>query len=226
MGEWPSSLELPDPEVLASLPIFPLPGLVLLPGGLLPLHFFEPRYRALAADCLATEARCMAIANIPPDAAAGATPPILPRACVARIVEARDNPDGTYDVLLEGLARVFLEELPSDDPYRRARARALRDRVPEGGLDARDCEVARSLAADIARIAAKSQPGFTLLASDDDPPGLWVDRLGAQLVPDPDVRQELLEILDAQQRLELVIRALAALDTELRAASEGESSSN
>ena len=37
------------------IPIFPLPGVVLLPGTLLPLHIFEPRYRAMVADALAGE---------------------------------------------------------------------------------------------------------------------------------------------------------------------------
>ena len=51
----------PDEATLSQLPIFPLPNCVLLPGGLLPLHVFEPRYRELTRDCLAG-AQLMAIA--------------------------------------------------------------------------------------------------------------------------------------------------------------------
>ncbi len=42
-----------DPEALRELAIFPLPNAVLLPGGVLPLHVFEPRYRDMTRDCLA-----------------------------------------------------------------------------------------------------------------------------------------------------------------------------
>src|ERR1035438_8855374 len=59
-----------DAEALASaleaMPIFPLPGVVLFPGALLPLHVFELRYRAMLADCLATN-RCMAMALVDGD---------------------------------------------------------------------------------------------------------------------------------------------------------------
>src|SRR5512144_2385105 len=47
------TLSPPDSKALSALPIFPLPNCVLLPGGLLPLHVFEPRYRELTRDCLA-----------------------------------------------------------------------------------------------------------------------------------------------------------------------------
>src|SRR5207248_4854208 len=55
----------PTPDVLASLPIFPLPNCVLLPGGMLPLHVFEPRYREMTRDCLAGH-QLMAVARLKP----------------------------------------------------------------------------------------------------------------------------------------------------------------
>src|SRR6185295_13942516 len=54
-----------DVDALAALPIFPLPNCVLLPGGLLPLHVFEPRYRELTRDCLAGH-QLMGIARLRP----------------------------------------------------------------------------------------------------------------------------------------------------------------
>lgn len=224
MDEFDSDAALgPIPAaVLADLPVFPLPGLVLLPGGLLPLHFFEPRYRELAADCIASEERCLAIANIADAAAAGGSPPFNPRACAARILKHRQNDDGTFDVLLTGVARVFLDERPAGRAYRSASARVLPDRAPEAGLAPRDREVAWSLARDVARFAARRAPSFQVLAQEGDPDGLWVDRLGAQFVADPVARQELLETLDAGRRLDVVIRHLVELESQLRADLDGD----
>jgi Lon protease-like protein len=208
-----------DRESLQRMFVFPLPGLVLLPGGLLPLHFFEPRYRELARDCLASSTRCMVIANIPRSHAQTATPELMPRACVGRVLEHRKNGDGTYDVLLEGLLRVNIEDVESSHAYRLVRAVPLRDRVPEEGLPARNREVARSLVRDLAGMAARRNASFSVLAQDEDPPGLWVDRLASQFVADSDARQALLETLDARARLDAVIHHLAEARSKLQVAS-------
>ena len=207
-----------DLELLHRIPVFPLPGLVLLPGGLLPLHFFEPRYRELARDCLATNARCMVIANIVRDAAGSPVPSLMPRACVGRVIEHHQNGDGTYDVLLEGVLRVSIEDIDSPHAYRLVRAAALRDRVPEQGLPANDCETARSLVRDIAAMVARRQAGFQVIAQDSDPPGLWVDRLAYQFVADRAALQELLETLDAGARLDAVVHHLVEVRAKLQAA--------
>jgi Lon protease-like protein len=208
-----------DLEALQRIPVFPLPGLVLLPGCLLPLHFFEPRYRDLARDCLATRERLMVIANIAGDASQVRVPSLMPRACVGRVIEHHQNGDGTYDVLLEGLFRVSIEDLDSPHAYRLVRAVALRDRVPEQGLPPNDCESARSLVRDIASMAARRQPGFQVIAQDSDPPGLWVDRLAYQFVTDRAALQDLLETLDARARLDAVLHHLIEVRSSLQASS-------
>ena len=207
-----------DLESLQHIPVFPLPGLVLLPGGLLPLHFFEPRYRDLARDCLATRARWMVIANIAHDAGQVPVPELVPRACVGRAIEHRPNGDGTYDVLLEGLLRVSIEDIESPHTYRLVRAVPLRDRVPEQGLPANDCEAARSLVRDIASMAARREAGFQVIAQDSDPPGLWVDRLAYQFITDRAALQDLLETLDARARLDAVVHHLVDVRSRLQAA--------
>lgn len=207
-----------DPELLQRMPVFPLPGLVLLPGVLLPLHFFEPRYRDLARDCLASRNRCMVIANIARAPDQNRVPELMPRACVGRVIEHQHNPDGTYDVLLEGLQRVSIEDVDSPLSYRLVRAVPLRDRVPEHGLPAGDCETARSLVRDIAGIAARHKADFQVLAQDSDAPGVWVDRLAYQFVTDRAALQELLETLDVHARLEAVLHHLAEVRARLQAA--------
>src|SRR5256885_1554044 len=107
-----------DPVVV---PIFPLPKLVLFPGTLLPLHVFEPRYRDMLADTLANERRLIAVAQLKPgwESLYEGRPEIYDVAGVGRIVQHKKNPDGTYDIVLEALARVQLRELdPAGLSYR------------------------------------------------------------------------------------------------------------
>src|SRR5689334_16300545 len=89
---------------LSDLAIFPLPNCVLLPGGLLPLHVFEPRYRELTRDCLAGN-RLMAIARLQPgyEVAYHARPPVQPLCGVGRILCADELPDGRFHLLLRGV---------------------------------------------------------------------------------------------------------------------------
>ena len=82
------------------LSIFPLAGALLFPRMHLPLHIFEPRYRAMVADSLARDRR---IGMIQPRD--GDEPPALfAIGCVGRIAEVEALPDGRYDIVLEGLS--------------------------------------------------------------------------------------------------------------------------
>ena len=75
------------------IPLFPLPDVVLLPGTLLPLHIFEPRYRAMVADALAGD-RTIGMAMIRPGReSSGPTPKIHPVGGAGRIVEAEELSD-------------------------------------------------------------------------------------------------------------------------------------
>jgi Lon protease-like protein len=103
------------------IPLFPLPGVVLLPGTLLPLHIFEPRYRAMVADALNGN-RMIGMAMLRPDEGQGDTcPAVRPIGGAGEIVEADELEDGRYNILLEGRFRYrILEEVASPAPYRTA----------------------------------------------------------------------------------------------------------
>lgn len=104
-----------------TLPIFPLTGVLLLPGGRVPLQIFEPRYLALIDDALGhgrwvgmvqpvTPAR-----DPVPDGAA-----VFPVGCAGRIMSFAENDDGRYLVILAGESRFRIrEELPHRNGYRR-----------------------------------------------------------------------------------------------------------
>ena len=111
----PSFEELPR-----EIPIFPLPGALLLPHGRLPLNIFEPRYLAMTRDALA-DARI--IGMIQPDAMADLRLPQVATyrtGCAGRIVQFAETPDGRYLITLAGLVRFDKGvELPLRDGYRR-----------------------------------------------------------------------------------------------------------
>src|SRR5436309_9297425 len=90
------------PEIL---PVFPLTGVVLLPGTVLPLHIFEPRYRAMVADALAG-ARTIGMAMLKRGwEERAADPPIRAVGGAGEIVESEKLEDGRYNILLEGRYR-------------------------------------------------------------------------------------------------------------------------
>ncbi len=127
----------PDFETLPRVvPIFPLPGVLLLPGGRLPLNIFEPRYLAMVRDALAGE---RAIAMIQPreDAADVGAAAVYETGCLGRITAFSETDDDRYLITLTGLIRFDVaRELPPMEGYRRVAADYARfrgDIVEESG---------------------------------------------------------------------------------------------
>jgi len=103
-------------------PIFPLAGVLLLPRARLPLHIFEPRYRAMTTDALDGE-RMIALAQPRDPASEAEQPDLYNVACLGRIVEDEQLEDGRWLLTLEGVIRLKIsEELALKDGYRRVRA--------------------------------------------------------------------------------------------------------
>ena len=86
---------------LSRLSIFPLGGALLFPRMHLPLHIFEPRYRAMVSDALARDRRIGMIQPRGP----GDSPALFEIGCVGRIAEVEALDDGRFDIVLEGLDR-------------------------------------------------------------------------------------------------------------------------
>jgi uncharacterized protein len=106
------------------IPVFPLPGALLLPRGQMPLNIFEPRYLAMIDDALRSGTRL--IGMIQPDpihAGADQNKPNLFRVgCVGRITQLAESGDGRYLIQLTGVARFRVEEeLAVASAYRQCR---------------------------------------------------------------------------------------------------------
>jgi len=190
---------------LHELPIFPLPEVVFFPGVRLPLHVFEPRYRAMIADCRASHG-AIAIAQLLPGQDTAGFPRITQVVGAGLITEHQSLPGGRSNILVEGLARVALEELPFVAPYRRARGTVLHDAdvsVPES-----DRAALVSAATAFAREVRKHDRSFSLVLPDDLGAALLADVCAFQLVVDAGARQRILEELRPPARVRLVVEEL------------------
>jgi Lon protease-like protein len=106
-----------------TLPIFPLPGVLLLPSGKLPLRIFEPRYLAMTDDAIAGDRLIGMIQPADPAAPLAGAPAVYRTGCVGRITAFSETDEGHYLLTLSGIARFDVrEELPLHNGYRRVRA--------------------------------------------------------------------------------------------------------
>jgi Lon protease-like protein len=110
---------------MTTIPLFPLPGVVLLPGTLLPLHVFEPRYRQMVEDALAGD-RTIGMAMLKPGAESDqGSSPVHAIGGAGEIIESEKLDDGRYNILLEGKYRYRILDETASSPYRVARVETL-----------------------------------------------------------------------------------------------------
>ena len=221
----PAALDVGDtiaPESLAALPIFPLPNCVLLPGGLLPLHVFEPRYRALTRDALAGD-RLMAVARLRTghEAAYFDRPPIHEHAGLGRILCADELPDGRFHILLEGVGRArVLTEHRTSEPYREVRAETVPDVDPDPGATRRSFETVRGL---MMSLRLKNPKLAALLREELDlhpEPAEFSNRLGAMIHGDVESQYELLTMTNVTERMDAIVEHLSDFLARTSSASE------
>jgi ATP-dependent Lon protease len=193
-------ITLPD-----EVPVMTLPNTTFFPQALLPLHIFEPRYRQMLRDVLATN-RLFAVAGL--DSARLAEPgqfePSYRVASVGIIRACQENDNGTSNLLLQGLCRVEIVGVVGDDPYRRIKIRALssREGAPSEENEALRRELARLLNIK-QKLASAGAAEMTAFLKTVDDPEAFVDIAAFSLCEDPALKQKLLETLDVHRRLEL-----------------------
>ncbi|MEA1014234.1 LON peptidase substrate-binding domain-containing protein [Sphingomonas sp. LY54] len=187
---------------LLRVPIFPLAGAVLFPRAQLPLHIFEPRYRAMVRDALASDQR---IAMVQPRDS-GEPPGLFEVGCIGRIVGSEELDDGRFNIVLEGVSRFRIAgEADVMTPYRQVDA----DR--SGFDDEEDAEPLASIQrAELEREARRYADALGY-AVDWEAVGRLDDEMLvngiAQIAPlDVGSKQALLEAADLAARTDLLVQ--------------------
>lgn len=183
------------------LSIFPLTGAVLFPGLQLPLHIFEPRYRALVGDALVRDRRIgMIQPQRPIDGA-----PLYSIGCVGRIGEIEAMEDGRYNVILEGQSRFkVLHEMDVASAFRQVEAELIEDDEDEtlsfaqrGGFEQEAREFADAQGYSVDWDSVKRLDDQSLING------------VSQIAPfDPASKQALLEANSLTERCELLVQLM------------------
>lgn len=192
----------------ASIPIFPLPNVVLFPGVFLPLHIFEPRYRQLVADAAEGD-RLIGMTLLRPgwEADYAGRPPVYDTGCAGVLTHMEPLEDGRYNIVLKGVQkfRVLSEEEEEEDGrlYRVASIAALAD--PIGELERDTLRAARhQLELQLAPTLERSDRRLPSNLSDEEVINALSQYLELELVE----RQALLECVGPVARGRLLIELL------------------
>jgi ATP-dependent Lon protease len=196
------------------IPVFPLTGVVLFPGAILPLHIFEPRYRQMLKDAIAGSKR-FGVLNVSKDSGK-----VAQVGCVAEICEVSPLPDGRSDIMTIGENRFRVVKYLRQQPYYLASVEPLSD-APDSGMSLQMATKVRGLLKQFFRLYGKVyKRDIELLDSIPQEPeklSYWV----ASTFPDlPSEQQSMLELTDTAARLdreaaivEAICRRLSALSS-------------
>jgi len=209
------------PSFTGPVGVFPLPNTVLFPGATLPLHIHEPRYRSMVRDALADEA-VIAMALLRPGYEAyyyTNRAGIHPVVCVGRIREHVRIPDGRYFINLLGLCRARVRQEDRHGEYRLAMLEPMIR--TESGIEADGEYAAReSLRRVLSLPAFDAIDGIEIFRMHVDSEvslGTVVDGIASGLLPaeNVEIRQRLLEEMNALRRAEALLPELAILRATL-----------
>jgi Lon protease-like protein len=174
-----------------TIPLFPLPNVVLFPNVFLPLHVFEERYRVMVSDALAGD-RIIGMSLLQPGYQTDyeGRPPVYPIGCAGVITHSERLADGRFDIVLRGLERFRITGEDASKPYRLAHIEPLPDQLTPDDRPALSRERQRLEAVLVAAIERMgAEPRFPPAISDAD----LVNALAQYLDLQPIERQALLE---------------------------------
>ena len=190
-------------SIPSTIPLFPLPDVVLFPHMPLPLHVFEPRYRKMTADAMAGP-RIIGMTLLKPgwERDYYGRPPVYPVGCAGLVEECRPLEDGRYNIRLKGVSRFRILSEEAGEPYRLAAIEPLSDEI--GDAAALEAGRKRVLAA-IGRAA--DGPSF-LVTQPELPAELFVNAVCQALSLSPVEKQSLLDCDTVGRRCERLLEIL------------------
>jgi Lon protease-like protein len=192
-------------EFPGTLPVFPLPGALLLPRARLPLHIFEPRYLQMLDDALKTPGRLIGMVQ-PNEIAGRAGIGLHTIGCAGRITQFSETEDNRYLITLSGISRFrVLSEVEGFAPYRRCDVTwdgFDRDQGPTEDDTAFDREAFLDLLGRYFEARALSADWETLKDAEDE---LLINSLSMMLDFDPEDKQALLEAPSLSTRRETLV---------------------
>ena len=218
------AMTVPQMQLPEVLPIFPLTGVMLLPGTVLPLHIFEPRYRAMVEDALETDRIFGMIQPVAPQddnrgpqpGADNLSPDLYKIGCAGYIEKWEKLPDGRFFIQLKGVNRFrFIQELELQRGYRRVKAQyqEFSDAGAEQNWKCDRAEVLSALASYGKARGLQVRPEQAEKFSDLE----LINLLGVSLPFHPAEKQALLEAPGLKEREQMLINLLqlgaAPLDT-------------
>jgi Lon protease-like protein len=206
LGAAPQALGDPVRMTITRLSIFPLPGALLFPGMHLPLHIFEPRYRAMVSDAMARDRRIGMVQPRPNVPARPDKPPLFEIGCVGKISEFEASEDGRYNLILEGLSLFrIVRELEVATAFRQVEAELI-----PGASEPEILSLSRRSALESESRAFADSQGYAVdwdavTRLDDE---ALVNGI-AQIAPfDVAAKQALLEASRIEDRAELIIQLM------------------
>jgi ATP-dependent Lon protease len=203
-------------HVPETVPVMTLPNTVFFPQALLPLHIFEPRYRQMLRDVLATN-RLFAIAQLDPIRAQNSDQlePLHHIASVGIVRACQKGENDTSNLLLQGICRVEVKAIVREEPYRLIAVQPITTTAGthHAELEGLRLEVMRLL--NLRRRLGLALPkGMTQFLESIDDIDTFADIAVFNLCDDSTIKQQLLETLETRRRLQLFA---ATLKSEIEA---------
>ena len=204
------------------VPLFPLPGVVLFPGTLLPLRIFEPRYLELLRDVMQSE-KMIGMAHVKPGEEVVAKgievspPQVFPILGVGMVIAHQLMDDGTAQIALLGQARCRILREHAHTPYRTATVGALAEPALHSPAERpKAAAVRKELLAQANTliehtVASEARDQLRKSINEKQEPGALADMLASVYVQDANVRQLLLECIDPFARARILQVSLQKL---------------
>jgi len=205
---------------MVDLPLFPL-NTVLFPGGTLPLHIFEERYKLMLGECIEQEAP-FGVVLIKSGMEVGGPAEPHSIGTTARISRVQRLDDGRMNLIAVGVERFRIGSVTQSRPYMRAEVELLQDSDLELPATPALAEEVGTLYVDYYRLALTLTGQWQQRVALPQRAAALADFVATRIESDPELKQRLLEALSVSDRLtlerELLQNATAALAEQVTAA--------